>query len=672
MRSPDWKVVYTALLVGAGYYFGAKVGLALTFQPNPISLLWPPNSILLAALVLTPPRAWWAVLVAALAAHLTAELQGGVPVAMVLCWYVSNTVEALIGAAFIRRLTRGPGTLQTLHDVIVLLVAAILAPFLSSFLDSAFVKLIGWGSGDYWELWKTRFLSNVVAGLTVIPLIVTWARGGIAAARSARRLRLVEACVVLGGLLGIAVAVFDTALTTNAPLVVLYLPLPFLLWAALRFGMIGASTSFALVAFLVIWGAGKGLGPVGGALHAETALSVQLFLIFVGPLLFCLAALSEEGRSANRLLRDSEERFAKAFLSSPTAMSITRRANGEIIEVNDEWEILCGYDREEAAGNTAVDLGLYDASVNERVKHLVGAMGRVTHLEIDLRAKHGEVRHVVMAVETVDMGGEPSFITNLTDVTERRRTDELNQRLAHASRLTAMGELTASIAHEVNQPMSAILANLDAAEMLLDAGKGSDAELRQILADIRSDDLRASEVIRHVRGLANKRQVDLQPFDLNDLVAAVLRLVAPLAQRRGVAVSAEYGKLPPLHGDRIYVQQVLLNLLFNGMDAMAETPEGQRQLMVRTEYDRRIGVTVSVRDSGHGIAPSDLERIFDSFFTTKKDGMGLGLSIARTLIEAHGGRIRAENNANGGATIRFTLPLRLAQPNARTAARVMR
>jgi C4-dicarboxylate-specific signal transduction histidine kinase len=179
--------------------------------------------------------------------------------------------------------------------------------------------------------------------------------------------------------------------------------------------------------------------------------------------------------------------------------------------------------------------------------------------------------------------------------------------------------------------------------------------MRQILEDIRNDDLRASEVIRHIRALANKRELAFVRFDMNELARAVLRIVARTARRRGVAITSRFAAVPFVHGDRIHVQQVLLNLLFNGMDAVADVAAERRRLEVATAQADRGEVEVLVRDWGNGIPPGQCERVFDSFFTTKAHGMGLGLSITRTLVETNGGRICAENHPDGGAVFRFTL-----------------
>jgi signal transduction histidine kinase len=242
------------------------------------------------------------------------------------------------------------------------------------------------------------------------------------------------------------------------------------------------------------------------------------------------------------------------------------------------------------------------------------------------------------------------------EIAERKRTEEARQQLAHASRLALLGELTASIAHEINQPLGAILSNADAAELLLEASPPALGEVRQILTDIRRDDLRASEVIRHLRTLLRKREIEVQPMNLNEVIAEVIDLVRGEARRRDIALVADLAAdLPSVRGDRVHLQQVFLNLLLNGMEAMAETPRN-RALTVRTSWKETGFVESAVFDAGSGIAPNQLARLFEPFFSTKREGMGLGLSIARSLVEAHGGRIWAENNAGGGAAFRFTLP----------------
>jgi len=181
-------------------------------------------------------------------------------------------------------------------------------------------------------------------------------------------------------------------------------------------------------------------------------------------------------------------------------------------------------------------------------------------------------------------------------------------------------------------------------------------DFREILADILRDNQRASDSVRRLRTLLRQRRLELKPLDLSELVAEVLQIASREAARRRVQIKTQQAaELPPVEGDRVHLQQVLLNLILNGMDAMANTPESKRCLLVRMG-ENGDGIEVAVSDAGHGIPPERLPHIFDSFFTTKEEGLGLGLSIAKWIVEAHRGRILAENDANGGATFRFTLP----------------
>ena len=244
----------------------------------------------------------------------------------------------------------------------------------------------------------------------------------------------------------------------------------------------------------------------------------------------------------------------------------------------------------------------------------------------------------------------------------RRRVQDDAKRqqseVAHAARLVLVGEMTASIAHEVNQPLSAILSNADAADMLLSATPPPIEEIRQILDDIRRDDLRAHEIVRNLRKLLTKRELQMEPVDLDEIARTALLLIKADAARRNIAITTALdGSLPTVLGDPIHLQQVLLNLIVNAMDSMAEVPVDDRRLNIVTRRRDARSVEVSVIDTGTGVKTSELARLFDSFYTTKPHGMGLGLSIARAIVQTHGGNIWAQSNGARGATFTFTIPL---------------
>jgi signal transduction histidine kinase len=240
----------------------------------------------------------------------------------------------------------------------------------------------------------------------------------------------------------------------------------------------------------------------------------------------------------------------------------------------------------------------------------------------------------------------------LAEAEARRRSEEL----AHASRLAAAGQLTASITHEMNQPLTAILSNAEAGAVLLAQEHPPLEEIRKILEDIRDADIRAAEYIKQLRNLLTRRPITLQPVDVNEVVTATARLLERVAKSHGVVIDLRLREgLPHLSGDRVHLQQAILNLMMNAVEAMAATP-GDRRLTIATAVDEHDRLIVTLRDTGPGIAADRLATIFEPFHTTKAQGMGLGLSLVRSIVQAHGGMVWAEANA-GGATFHFAIPV---------------
>ena len=241
----------------------------------------------------------------------------------------------------------------------------------------------------------------------------------------------------------------------------------------------------------------------------------------------------------------------------------------------------------------------------------------------------------------------------LAEVQSRQRMTEL----AHVNRFSTAGELTASIAHEINQPLGAILTNTETAQAILKSPNPNINELNEILGDILKDDQRATEVIRRMRSLLKKAPFELKNFDLNEVVEETIRFFSALAVSRNFKMANVLTQNAlPILGDRIQLQQVILNLVVNGIDAMKDTPDENRIITIRTSRVENFA-QLTVSDRGSGIPEDKLKEVFEPFFTSKPEGMGMGLSIARTIIEAHNGLISARNRDHGGATFRIRLPL---------------
>ncbi|HYV82126.1 MAG TPA: MASE1 domain-containing protein [Pyrinomonadaceae bacterium] len=308
-----------ALSVGAAYFIGAKIGFALTFQPHPVSTLWPPNSILFAALILSKPRSWWFLLLAAFPAHLLVQLNADIPASMILCWFVSNCTEALISASLLRYLTKSELRFDNTHHVSIFILVSLLGPFLSSFLDSAFVMLNHFGTSPYWQVFRLRFFSNVLASLTLVPVIVTWGRGGLPSFRQTFWKGLEVGGLGAGLLIvGLISSRMRNAGQQTRP-ALLYLPLPLLLWAAIRFGPRGTSAALVIVSLFEIWGAIHGFGPFATQSAEMNALSVQMFLILASLPLMFLAALIKERERAQELAVQKEQRLELALDSAQQA-----------------------------------------------------------------------------------------------------------------------------------------------------------------------------------------------------------------------------------------------------------------------------------------------------------------------------------------------------------------
>jgi two-component system sensor kinase FixL len=409
---------------------------------------------------------------------------------------------------------------------------------------------------------------------------------------------------------------------------------------------------------------------LSGAVRAPTIMTPGFFVVVVAMGYELSWDLLVAQRTAAQLrhsqaeLQSSAARFRAVVEAAPNAMLLVD-AQGQISLANAQAESLFGLSRDALVGSTV------DRLVPERLRssHEAHRRGfaaelppRAMGLDRDTHALRSDGSEVPVEVFLTPMhGAEPSMtLVSIVDISERRlnerRAATQRDEIAHLSRVAMLGELSGSLAHELNQPLAAILSNAEAAQRLLARDPPQIQTVTEILADIVASDRRAGAVIERLRSMLRKEDAKHALLDLNQVAEESLRLMHSDLLDRRVSVDTSFAQnLPPVSGDRVQLQQVMLNLLINGCDAVAGRGR-EAHLHVSSRVTERGSVAIAISDNGDGIAPQDIERVFEPFVTSKSHGIGLGLAICRSIIEAHGGRLWASNNASRGATLEFELP----------------
>jgi PAS domain S-box-containing protein len=757
------------------YYFG------MSFDPVVAAPFWFPDAVLLCGLLSTRRKWWWLLLVAILPVRLLVGAPFALPTWFLGAVYVNDCAKGVIAALLLQRFLADPIRLQSMRDLgVYFLFAVVLVPMLSAVGGAASRGAMG---HPFWQSFEQWLLGDALASLVVTPILFYWVLRPPNPATFSQP-RIIEALVLAVGLLiSMNFAFAPSPDPRDIAETRYYAPVPFMVWAAIRFRMFGATGAAALLSLFAIDAAIQGTGSFAGLDSAEVSSRLQHFLLLRIAPLYLAAVLIEQWASVSNSLRDSERRFRNIADCSPVMMWTSRTDGGQDFS-NRRWLEFTGKSLEESLGNgwaksvhpddlqrtfeeyhksfaargpleLEFRIRRHDGEFRWILSHgaprygangeFMGYVGSAIDLterreqEAALRRSEARYRDVVesqsnfvcrmladgtltfvnstycrfLGREKLELLGE-SFVECLPvaarlparealdqalggigqaawecevahpdgtrgwqswvchaleagpdeareiqvigyDVTDRKRAEESGRQLAQATRFAAVGELTAMVAHEINQPLCAILSNAEAAEILLRTDQPPLDELREIVADIRKDDLRADAAIRGIRSLLRRRDYEPRPVDLVATINHVFKLSAGDALHRRVPIRHELAAdLPTVTGDRSSIEQILVILIVNGMDAMKDTPESARELVVSARRDGEF-VEVTVRDRGHGIAPANMSQLFDSFFTTKADGMGMGLSIARSMIFVHGGRIWAENSPDGGATFHFTL-----------------
>ena len=667
------QVIAPPIATGLAYLFAAKAGAWLAFPSAPVSALWAPNAILLAALLLARRERWWIYLIVVLPFHLFAQLPD-VPIARVAIQYVANVAEAVLGAWAILRFCPEPRRFNRLRTIVVLiLMAGVVAPAVTSLLMVGAFALAGIAA-DYWLTALVRTITNTFAITALVPLIVHGVDGFRAGRQQVSLWRILEATLLTVLLAAVCIVIFalpaDGSVRSAAWL---FAPLPLLAWATIRFRVSGACSAALVVGAISTWGVLNGHGPFDVANPIENALSIVSFHVMICVTFVFFAALLEEWRHASRALGASEGLHAAVIGSVQDQIAVLDSA-GRIIEVNESWRRAVQLAHPARFDRVLANQSYFDAcahaaesgqhTATEQLAALCDVLaGRETRRHFEYQEPAGmEQAWIEVTIEKLQRPEGGAVITR-TDISARKRSEHearvQQQQLTHLGRAAVLGQLSGAFAHELNQPLTSILSNAEAALRMIASGNVDPEEIEEILCDIVHADLRASQVIDRLRSLLEKGDFLRRPVDLNAIVGEVLDLAKSELITRHVRVGTSLdGRAPVVMADRVQMQQIVLNLIMNACDAMSGMPVADRKVELITCYlPDESCVEVTVKDRGCGVPAGELDRIFQPFVTSKSHGMGMGLAICRSVAEAHRGQLWAESTPGFGATFHLRIPL---------------
>jgi two-component system, LuxR family, sensor kinase FixL len=661
--SDNWPLPNLVAFFGTGlvlYCLSQWLAFSTRVQPENIAIFWPPAGVMLALLVASPrPLAWL--------------MAGALAVATLFCNYLADrglgfsamltfndVVTGVIGAKILRKWLDGESPVSGIRSYSAFLAIVALSAFASAILGSTIVHYVyGVAVLDIWHHWFGAMVLGLLVGVPLI--IAAQERSGVLDMVKPDAELFISFSLVAALLTAAHASVFSSISLRFAFVLAM---VPLLLWMAARRTAFETSVILTTVTSFKILALAKGFGPITIPLLTipeGISWTMAIFAIQCGAVLMLVAIRSEE----RAVERDRAQQVARmqSIVDAATDGIISANSHGTVETFSKTAERLFGYTATEVVGNN-VKMLMPDAYRNHHdgymqhylqtgEKKIIGIGRLVTGLR-----KDGTEFPMELSVGEALVGSQRVFTGFIRDVTERQKTEqqlhEMQDELLHVSRLSAMGELASALAHELNQPLTAIKNYTQAASIML-KNKVNREELPGILVKTAEQASRAGDIIKRLRSFVTARQVERSAQKVSQLIEDACALALIGARDEGVKSRIVHAKdLPDIQVDRIQIQQVLINLVRNAFDAVKQS---QVREITITSNKHEDSVIIQISDTGPGMTPETEATLFKPFVTTKPSGMGIGLSLSRSIAEAHGGSLTYERNPDGGAVFTLTLPI---------------
>lgn len=654
---------------GLAYFAFCRLSLAFCVETDGVAGIWPPAGVALAAMLVLGRFHRVATLVAIGTAHAAATLMSPRPVELGLALVLPNLLAAVVGEWVYRRLAGRSIRLDTLRRAAVLVLAVAPIGAAVGALGGAIIFRV-LVDDSLWLTFRSWWIADNLGILSTAPVLLLAVRNPHRRERSAY---YVEAGIIFSVGLALAVWIFSVSSLSE----VYDLRRPYMLivvhaWAALRLRGRHAAALAMVTCFVVIGFTtnGRGLFAISHLTEFEQLLDAELYLTVVTSTSLLISALgSERQRQQRRLMRAAIARAEFDRLQHLRLVTDTIPVfvsyigpDGRYQFNSRHYESISPVPHEQIVGRTVREI-VGENNYRQVAPHLRQALaGRRVRFEYEFVSPDGSTKNLLIDyLPHFDASGAQCGLYCLaTDVTQQKAVEEqlrqYQQRLEQAARLTTMGELAGGLAHELNQPLSAIHNYARGCARRLQAASPDLSELKTALDQISLEASRAGHIIAGLRRHFSRRSLERKPVVLERMIERVLEISQYELRRCDISAKVSASAVPAVLIDAVQIEQVLLNLVRNACEAVRET-SGPRELVIDVELLSDEQIMVSVIDSGVGFSPEAEARLFETFYTTKDDGLGMGLPISRSIIEAHGGRLWAECNSDQGATFRFTLPL---------------